>query len=102
MHQPHRFETLHSPHEKVEKQQVEIAGFELRQSVAAIAGRDDAVPGAFEQQADGQLYGAVVVDYQDLCQLSLLPALNHVIGRLQVSLNLPSRATSSCRRRSVE
>ena len=67
MDQPHGFQPVHSRHEDVEKQQVEIAGFEDRKPVAAVAGDDDAVAGPFQQHLDGCLDRDVVVDDQDLC-----------------------------------
>ena len=60
------FQPVHSRHEDIEKQQVEIAGFEGRQPLTAVAGGDHAVAGPFQQNPDGGLDGAIVVHDQDL------------------------------------
>ena len=74
MNHPHGLEPVHSRHEDVEKQQIEIAGLEYREPLAAIAGGDDAVAGAFQQQPDGRLHRIVIVDDQDLRQVQVLRA----------------------------
>ena len=70
--QPHGFQAVHSRHEDIEKQQIEISGLENRQPFAAIAGDDDAVAGPFQQKPDGRLHCTIVVHDQDLCQGRLL------------------------------
>jgi hypothetical protein len=67
MDQPHRFQPVHSRHEDIEKQQVEISGLERRQPFAAIAGDGNTVAGPFQQDPEGCLDGIVVVDDQDFC-----------------------------------
>ena len=67
MNQPHRFQAVHSRHEDIEKQQIEIPGFEDRQPYAAIAGDDHAVAGSFEQKSYGRLDGDVIVHDQNSC-----------------------------------
>ena len=70
MNHPHGLEPVHSRHEDVEKQQVEIAGFEQREPFAAVAGGDHAVACAFEQQADGGLNRRIVIHDQYSCQVN--------------------------------
>ena len=61
---PHGLESIHSRHEDIEKQQIEIAGLAQGKSLAAVAGRDHDVAGAFQQQADGHLNRHVVIHDQ--------------------------------------
>ena len=65
MNQPHRFQAIHSRHEDIEKQQIEVSGFEYRQPFAAVAGADNAVACPFEQKSYSRLDGAVVVHDQN-------------------------------------
>jgi hypothetical protein len=68
MRQPHRFQPVHSRHEDIEKQQIEISGLEQCEPLAAIAGGNNAVAGPFQQQPDGRLDSAVIVHDQDFRQ----------------------------------
>jgi hypothetical protein len=85
MNEPHRFQPVHSRHEDIEKQQVEIAGFEYRKPFTAIAGDDDIVAGPFQQDSDGRLDGTVIVHDQDFRQSQFLRfgRESKVNGRLQ-------------------
>ena len=74
MNHPHGLEPVHSRHEDIEKQQVEIAGFELREALAAVAGGDHAMASAFEQQANGGLDRRIVIHDQYSCQNTPLRA----------------------------
>src|ERR1035437_151576 len=65
MNQPHRFQAIHARHEDIEKQQIEVSGFEYRQPFAAIAGADNAVACPLEQKSYGRLDGAVIVHDQN-------------------------------------
>jgi hypothetical protein len=99
MNQPHRFQPVHARHEDIEKQQVEIAGLEYRKSVAAIIGNDNTVPGPFQQQPDGRLNRAVIVNNQNFRQRLSLRSERGIMGngRLQRSLNFRCRASPSRR-----
>ena len=94
---PHGFEPIHSRHEDVEEQQIEISGLAQCQALSAVVGSDHAMAGAFEQQADGHLDRRIVIHDQYSCQSKKFSGLcwNQINGRLRVLPNPPVAATAS-------
>ncbi len=70
MHPPHGFDAVHARHENIEKQQIEVAGLEHRQPLAAVVGHYRAMTGALEQKPDSRLDRSVVVHDQDFSHAS--------------------------------
>jgi hypothetical protein len=97
MDQPHGFQPVHSGHEDIEEQEIEIPGFEQRKAPAAVAGGVNAVTCPFQQNPDGRLHGNIIVDDQDLCQRRFLRPERESIRRqvVEISLNFRLRASTS-------
>jgi hypothetical protein len=73
----HRLQPIHSRHEDIENQQVEISGFEHRKPLAAVAGDDNGVTGPLQHDPAGRLHGKVVVQDQDVRQSRFSECTNH-------------------------
>jgi hypothetical protein len=62
----HGLQPVHSGHEDIEEQQIELTGFEQRERLVAVAGRRHLMPGPFQHQPDRDLHGRVVIHDQDV------------------------------------
>jgi hypothetical protein len=62
----HGLQPIHARHEDIQAQEIEIAGFELGKSLAAIAGDVNTMASPFQQQPNCQLNGCIIVHYQNL------------------------------------
>jgi hypothetical protein len=94
---PHGFKSVHSRHEYVQEQQIEISGPTQCQALSPVIGSDHAMACAFQQQADGHLDRYVVIHDQYSCQSKKFsgPRGNQVNGRLRVLPNPRVAATAS-------
>jgi hypothetical protein len=94
---PHGFKTVHSRHEDVEEQQVEISGLAQCQALSPVTGGDHAMAGALQQQANGHLDRRIVIHDQYPCQSKMFsaPLWNQINGRLRVLPNPRVAATAS-------
>ena len=70
---PHGFKSVHSRHEDVEEQQIEISGPAQGQALSPVTGGDHAMVGALQQQADGHLDRHIVIHDQYSCQSESSP-----------------------------
>ena len=80
----HGLQPIHARHEDIQAQQIEVAVFELGQSLAAIAGDIDAMPSAFQQEPNCQLNSWIIVHYQNF-------------GHENLSTGAESGPTASCK-----
>ena len=84
MDMTHGLQPIHAGHEDVEAQQIEVAVFELGQSLAAIAGDVDTMASTFQQKPNCQLNSWIVVNYQ-------------YFGHENLSTEAESGPTGSCK-----
>jgi len=80
----HGFQPIHARHEDIQAQKIEFAGFELGQSLAAVAGNVNAVAGSFQQELNCQLNSWIIVNYQ-------------YFGHENLSTGAESGPTTSCK-----
>jgi hypothetical protein len=80
----HGLQPIHARHEDIQAQEIEIAGFELGKSLAAIAGDVDTMASPFQQEPNCQLNGWIVIHYQNL-------------GHENLSIGAESKTTASCK-----
>ena len=73
MNEPHHFQSVHSRHEDIKNQEIELFSFEDREPLAAIAGKENNVARPFQQKPDRRLHGAFIIDDQDFRQSYLRP-----------------------------
>jgi hypothetical protein len=94
---PHGFKSIHSRHEDVQEQQVEISGLAQCQALSPVVGSDHAMAGALEQQANGHLDRRIVIHDKYSCQSKKFsgPRWNQINGRLRVLPNRLVPATAS-------
>ena len=95
MNELHRLQPIHSGHEDIEDQEVEISGFKYRKPFAPVAGDHDAVTGPLQHDPDRRLHRGVVVHDQEVRQADFSECANHGQRRVvRVSPNLPVRASA--------
>ena len=92
--QPHGLKSVHTRHENIEEQQVEVLAVELLQAAAAVIGGDHLMSGPFQQHADDGLDRGVVVDDQDFRQGWWSP----VCGRITSSTVKQTPNSNACSR----
>src|SRR6266568_3360092 len=80
----HGLQPIHARHEDIQAQEIEIAGFELCKSFAAIAGDVNTMASPFQQEPNCQLNGRIIVHYQNL-------------GHEILSIEAESKTTASCK-----
>jgi len=64
----HGLKSIHSRHEDIQENQIEIAGLAQLHAFSSIVGGDYAMPGALEEQADGHLDRRIVIHNQNFSQ----------------------------------
>lgn len=72
----HGLKPIHAGHEDIQTQQIEVAVFELGQSLEAIAGDVNTMASAFQQKPNCQLNGWIIINYQNLGHENLSTTLN--------------------------
>jgi hypothetical protein len=80
----HGLQPIHARHEDIKAQQIEVAVFELGQSLAAVAGDVDTMAGALQQKPNCQLNGWIIINYQNF-------------GHENLSTGTESGPTASCK-----
>jgi hypothetical protein len=80
----HGLQPIHARHEDIQAQEIEIAGFELGKSLAAVGGDVNTMASPFQQEPNCQLNGWVIVHYQNL-------------GHENLSNEAESKTTASCK-----
>jgi len=80
----HGFQPIHARHEDIQAQKIEFVGFELGQSLAAVAGNLNAMASPLQQELNCQLNSWIIVNYQNL-------------GHENLSTGAESGPTTSCK-----